>query len=458
MITKKKKIVIHKKGVSLKKNSIKKVSPNFKKFKLPKNIYPKKYIILFPQPNKRISLEEVKFNFYLNKIKLEKLDKYFLEHKELIKKKDNIERLSEIVGGDKLVKLTKYLNFHDFTSNANVGNTPLMYYNIDLNFGWTNAWRKMYEMIQELRLVDIGSKKLTHFDMCGFPGAFVFATNHYVKTKTNIKEYDWYINSFKEELKEGDIKQKYLRDKFNLQKKYQDRFLYGTGNGDITEIENIKEYINFYQDKDVDLVSSDCGLQIKWNESYLREEQMIKIHFGQFVCGISILKKGGHFVMKNYSQMKPLSISIIYLMILIFNKVYLVKPESSRQYGNEIYLVGKDFKKNLSKAQLEELLILVGKLENSKNINHCLFQNMDTSLVRSIEDKLTFYYKQLKKNKENKDKLYEVELFSLGKNPELVEKKLKHLKECSKYQLKGYFKNYFRKLKYQRIKKGDKLL
>jgi hypothetical protein len=316
----------------------------------------------------------------------------------------------------------------------------------------------MYEMIQELRLVDIGLKKLTHFDMCGFPGAFVFATNHYVKTKTNIKDYDWYINSYKEELKKGNTEKKYLGDKFNLQKKYQDRFLYGTGNGDITDIRNIKEYINFYKDKDVDLVSSDCGLQINWDESYLREEQMIKIHFGQFVCGISVLKKGGNFVMKNYSQIKPLSISIIYLMILTFNKVYLVKPESSRQYGNEIYLVGKFFKKNLSKAQLEELLILVDRLDNSKNINHCLFQNMDISLVKNIEDKLSFYYKQLKKNKENKDKLYEDELFSLGKNPDLVEKKLKHLKKCFKYELKVYFKNYFRKLKYQRIKKDDKLL
>ena len=62
-----------------------------------------------------------------------------------------------------------------------------------------------------------------------------------LKTKTNIKEYDWYINSFKEELKDGDTKLKYLQDKFNLQKKYPDRFLYGAGNGDITDIKNINE-------------------------------------------------------------------------------------------------------------------------------------------------------------------------------------------------------------------------
>ena len=116
-------------------------------------------------------------------------------------------------------------------------------------------------------------------------------------------------------------------------------------------------------------------------------------------------------------------------MILTFEKVYLSKPESSRQYGNEIYLVGKNFKKNLSEDQLTDLLQLVNKLENSKHIKYSLFQNMDIALVRSIEDKLTFYYKNLKKMKHNKDKLFEEELFSLKNNPELVEKKLKHLKE-----------------------------
>tara|TARA_B100000123_G_C25612816_1_gene376540 strand:- start:239 stop:796 length:558 start_codon:yes stop_codon:yes gene_type:complete len=185
---------------------------------------------------------------------------------------------------------------------------------------------------------------------------------------------------------------------------------------------------------------------------------MIKIHFGQFVCGLGTLAKGGHFVMKNYSQMKPLSISIIYLMILVFDKVYLMKPESSRQYGNEIYLIGKNFKDNLSLEQINNLIELVDKLENSKNINDCLFKNMNSEIVSKIENKLSEYYKHLNKIKESKDKLFTNELFIYEKEPDVLVKKLEHLKKCSDYQIKGYFKSYFRKLKYKRIKNSDKLL
>lgn len=455
--------------ISSKKKSLKKVKNNtiqkkqivFQKFILPKSIYPTKYLVLFPQNNENIKIENVKFGFYKNKINFKKLDYYFEEHKKLIKKKDNIEKLSDIIGGDKLVKLTKYLNFYDFTSNFNIGNVPKRFYNIDLNFGWTNAWRKMYEMIQELKLIDNNSKNLTHFDMCGFPGAFIFATNHYVKTKTNIKNYDWHITSYNENT-DDTKKEKYLKDKFNLQRKNKDRFLYGSEktsyNGDITNIDNIKEFIKFYSKNKAQLVSSDCGLKINWDESYLREQQMIKIHFGQFVCGLGTLAKGGHFVMKNYSQMKPLSISIIYLMILVFDKVYLMKPESSRQYGNEIYLIGKNFKDNLSLEQMNDLIELVDKLENSKNINDCLFKNMNSEIVSKIENKLSEYYKHLNKIKESKDKLFTDELFIYEKETDVLVKKLEHLKKCSDYQIKGYFKNYFRKLKYKRIKNSDKLL
>lgn len=466
-ISKKNAIHLKRKNVK-KKKSLKKSKNNnnkieLKKFTLPRNLYPVKYLVLFPQPSKKkIKLASIKFGFYRNKINFKKLDYHFLEHKKFIKKKDNVERLSNIIGVKKLKNLNKYIGFFDFTNNTNIGNIPKKIYNIDLNFGWTNAWRKIYEIIQELKLIDSNLKELVHFDMCGFPGAFVFATNHYLKTKTNIKKYDWYISSYNDSVDENSTKKKYLKDKFNLQKKYKDRFLYGSKktsyNGDITNIDNIRELIHFFKNKKAHFVTSDCGLNISWKDSYLREQQMIKIHFGQFVCGLGVLNKGGTFVMKNYSQMKPFSISIIYLMILVFEKVYFIKPESSRQYGNEIYLVGKCYKNNLSDVQINDLIVLVGELENSKHIHDCLFENMNMKIVSIIENKLSKYYDHLNQIKEHKDKFFEDEIFILEKDTKSLLEKLKHFKVSSEYQIRGYFKYYFDKLKYERIKDTDKLL
>ena len=60
---------------------------------------------------------------------------------------------------------------------------------------------------------------------------------------------------------------------------------------------------------------------------------MTKIFFGQYIAGISVLEKGGNFVMKFYNFYEIFNISLVYLMSTHFNEIRLVKPESSRQFG-----------------------------------------------------------------------------------------------------------------------------
>ena len=373
--------------------------------------------------------------------------------------------LKKIFGEEKADKLYNSTNYDNFTLNFNIGNIPSKFYNIDIKNGWTNAWRKMYEMITILNLINENkpTKKFTHFDICGFPGAFIFATNHYIKTKTKIEEYDWYVQSYNENIDDNQ-QRSYFDDKYKLVHKNPDKFLYGSiksgYNGDITNIDNIKEYIKIFKDKSVDLVSSDCGLGIDWEKSHLREIQMIKIHFAQFVCGISVLKKDGHIIMKNYSQMKPLSISIIYLMTKLFKYVYLVKPETSRQYGREIYLVGKNYYKNLSDKQIDDLINCVEELDNEKHINYSLFEKKDINLnlIRKMENILSNYYDTLIKTKDLKENIFKNEVLSLKDEPKLIEKKINKMNYESKSQIQRYFIDYFRRMKYKKINNKDKLV
>ena len=228
-------------------------------------------------------------------------------------------------------------------------------------------------------------------------------------------------------------------------------------NGDITNVDNIREYIKIFKDKEVDLVTSDCGLNIDYGESYNRETQMIKIHFGQFVCGISILKEGGSFIMKNYSINH--SISIIYLMTKLFKVVELVKPESSRNYGNEIYLVCKNYYKNLDSKQIAELLKLLDTMDNEKHINYVFFEkkNIDFRLINRIENILDIYYNKLNQIKKIKTEVFKKEVLSLKNKPELIIPKVQHMNKCTEGMIKYYFSNYFKKMKYRRIQNKDKL-
>lgn len=465
------------KNNKIKNNKTKKVSNNNKsqqlqrqlnkRFILTRDLYPKAKVILLNYNKTNPNINNIKFTFYKNKIELKKLKRHINLHKKHIT--ENIDKsflvLKKIFGEEKADKLYNSANYDNFTLNFNIGNIPSKFYNIDTRYGWTNAWRKMYEMITILNLINENktTKKFTHFDICGFPGAFIFATNHYIKTKTKIQEYDWYVQSYNEHVDDSQ-QRSYFDDKYKLVQKNPDKFLYGSiksgFNGDITNTDNIKEYIKIFKDKSVDLVSSDCGLGIEWDKSHLREIQMIKIHFAQFICGISVLKKDGHIVMKNYSQMRPLSISIIYLMTKLFKYVYFVKPETSRQHGREIYLVGKNYYKNLSDKQIDDLISCVEELDNEKHINYSLFdkKNININLIKKIESNISNYYDNFIKYKDLKDKIFKNEVLSLKDEPKLIEKKINKMNYESKSQIQRFFIDYFRRMKYKKIANKDKLV
>lgn len=436
----------------------------FNRFELPDILYPKSEYILIHKNKENVDTKNITFKFYKNKNILEKLSVFKKLHKKHVKKICEIENvLINAIGREKFNRLSKIWDYDNFTSNRNIRKNTVKSYNIDENEGWTNAWRKMYEMIEKLHLIhkkkDI--KKFRHFDMCGFPGAFIYSTQHYIKTKTKIKEYDWYIQSYNDKKNDSE----YLKKTYTLHKKYKDKFLYGSirsgYNGDISDVHNIRDYMQIFKNKKIDLTTSDCGLNIEWCESYKREIQMIKIHLGQFVCGLAILKKNGNFVMKNYSQMRPLSISIIVIMTLVFKEVYFVKPESSRLFNMEIYLVGKKYMKNLNEKQLDQLLKCVEELDNTKNIHDMLIKKkyINKEILDKIENVLSKYYDQLEKIKEKRVSIMQKEFVELIKKKQtfLMLPKAYHLKKSMDEKIKIYFDDYFKRMKYKKIKNEDKL-
>ena len=95
--------------------------------------------------------------------------------------------------------------------------------NFNIGPGFTNAWRKMYEICEKTSFIPKKIKDIKHLDICGSPGAFVLAINHFIKTKRRTQNYDWYIQSYT-----GDFG---LEDQYHLYENYPDRFLEGPAYG-----------------------------------------------------------------------------------------------------------------------------------------------------------------------------------------------------------------------------------
>ena len=154
---------------------------------------------------------------------------------------------------------------------------------IDVEYNQQNisqAWIKMYEILKIFKLISPKETKFTSFHMCEAPGNFISAINHYIKTETKISTFDWMAQSLNPKLDNDGFK-----DDYGYINKYTDRWKFGADDtGDITNIENIKFYRKYTLDRNIKLLTSDCGLHENCGYS-----KLTKVHIAQLLFILYII-------------------------------------------------------------------------------------------------------------------------------------------------------------------------
>jgi cap2 methyltransferase len=239
----------------------------------------------------------------------------------------------------------------------------------------TNAWLKCWELIHEYQLIPRDhSLEWTVFCNAELPGAFIFAIDHYIQTKTKSPRYTWFANSLFPT--HGDI----LGDEFGLYKRHRDHWLMDESNGgsvtDLAMIHIIKDRL----EGKVDLYTSDIGIGLTQDTFNQQEELEAPLHLGQVICALNTLKEGGHMVCKMFMFFHPFSMSLLYLLMDVFEELYISKPTTSRPGNSEVYLVGKGYHANQAlTTRLESVLATW----NQESVHHYL-----TPLPSSFYDQL----------------------------------------------------------------------
>ena len=207
--------------------------------------------------------------------------------------------------------------------------------------GVTNAWLKAYEIFTHYNLIGEELKTLNYFDNAAFPGTFIFATHHIVKTKTKITNFNWYGSSLFDPTGENKTP---LGDTYNLYKKFPEHWLMsGDNNGDVTDINN---QLNFAKrlDGKIDLYTSDLGFDV--SQDYANQELLqARANMGQIITGLMVLREGGSMFTKQYTYMEPFTISLMGAMTILFDRVEICKPLFSKSGNSETYLVCLGYKK-----------------------------------------------------------------------------------------------------------------
>lgn len=272
----------------------------------------------------------------------------------------------------------------------------------------TNAWLKMYEMCHAFGIERLNSKVITGFCNAELPGAFISAINHYLATRSNPIGFDWVASSLYPE--SGNTA---LEDVFGLYSLNRERWLMNDKmKADLTNPSDIVSLCESVKDMfptGVDIYTSDVGIG---SDNYDDEEEInCMVHLGQVLCAFKTLRKGGFMCVKTYLFTSILSISIFLMCMKVFEKVYLVKPESSRSRNSEIYIIGvgfvghkgKDITKIINKAmdRLSNVYNGVWKLDmnisiseklnvyNLNSVNYKLIEHALVSLARRQMESLS---------------------------------------------------------------------
>lgn len=256
----------------------------------------------------------------------------------------------------------------------------------------TVAWMKCYEILEYYNLLDhVENDTVMYFGICEQPGAFVYAINHYVKTKLN-KKFDFVIES----LIDPSNKKIFLAEK-SLSSKYKDKYDYGEdGTGDVTKINNIKYYRQKYiKEKKIkfNLLTADCGLDSSDDFSQ-QEEYLTKVFFGQLLLALSLCSKGTNYFFKLFTAYEHITQHMIYLAGLFFDEIYFCRTLTTKPESGENYLVMKNFNKNV-----DDMDTILDKLyEWYDSDNNILFNltNIPQSYTNAIKEiNLTLTYRRI---------------------------------------------------------------
>ena len=243
----------------------------------------------------------------------------------------------------------------------------------------SRSFYKMIEICNVLHILDNLKNDIKTFHLAEGPGGFIEAIdmlrnnkNDFYYGMTLIDDNSDYIPGWKKS-------DALLKKNSNIIiEKGED----GTGN--LFNYNNLLHCYNKYKSS-MDIITGDGGFD--FSIDFCNQEIIAsKLIFTQMIYAIILQKKGGTFILKIFDIFTQATIDILYILSVFYNKVYIIKPNTSRYANSERYIVCKLFKGGIDENFLNNLYYIFQKLNTEKNISRFLNIEVPYILTNKIEE------------------------------------------------------------------------
>ena len=228
----------------------------------------------------------------------------------------------------------------------------------------SRSFYKMIELYNLFNFSDDYMDEIKSFHLAEGPGGFIEA---FIFIRKNPKDIYYGMTLISEDQNIPSWK----KSKLFLQKHNNIKIEYGKDNtGDLLSKENLLYCLEKYNNS-IDIVTGDGGFDfsVDFNK---QEEFSIYLIFAQIAFALAIQKENGSFIIKMFDLFTAASLDLLYLLCSCYEKVYIVKPNTSRFANSEKYIVCKNFKLNNSKNIVLKLAEFYEAINNEKPIKRFL--------------------------------------------------------------------------------------
>jgi 23S rRNA U2552 (ribose-2'-O)-methylase RlmE/FtsJ len=278
--------------------------------------------------------------------------------------------------------------------NKSIGDISKTYFDLGKNKTpdiLSRGFYKLWEIFFMFDIIDVTKEKFTSAHLAEGPGSFIQATIFFrdMFCKKGLSKNDKYyaITLHPEDTKghvpelEKNFINYYMDEKprrffqHETVNKAQSEQSGGTrDNGDLMSPETLQNFYggaNSTVKEKVDLITADGGFE--WVNENIQEQEYFKLLFSQIVFALNMQKKNGTFVVKFFETFTTTSFKFISILNALYDKVFMVKPLTSRPSNSEKYAVCIGFKYSESDAKLKNILKTMNDMHTqiykNKNLN-----------------------------------------------------------------------------------------
>ena len=203
----------------------------------------------------------------------------------------------------------------------------------------------------------------------------------------------------------------------------------GDGTGDLYNPENLRYIMKNYKNS-MDLVTGDGGFD--FSVDFNKQERMaLRLIYAQLIYSLVLQKRGGTFVLKFFDTFTKASLDIVYILSCFYDKVYFMKPNTSRSANSEKYAVCLNFRYSDTSMYfdsfLNSLMMLNNVDLNKTSINRFLNIKINYKYLTTIREINTILGQQQIQNISKTIKLVEN---TERKKEKYISQKMKNVNKC----------------------------